>query len=273
MDSEPRSGPPPLNKRTPLGAGDELAIVLFCFASVIGIALVLVEKTRSLVVALAAVMFGLLAYPVIVICRRLPRWSMAIMFPLAAVLVGCIAYLGWPKAKESEAKGEKQPHSVSPEPVRVVPPIAQPKRAVSPQRPFIFFDSIKPVSDETEFRVVFKNSTSSPATDVTTQLLGVVFQSEPEWSRIEPRFPPPSSSGDVGGEMAIESPVSTGKKENPNLFNLTKNGTYKFVLFGEVTYRDLAGNTYQSRFCSIWNPQGDIFTTCPANRFVKGQKP
>jgi membrane protein implicated in regulation of membrane protease activity len=289
MGSEPAPAPITPSKRTPLGAGDELAIVLFCLASVIGIALVLVEKTRSSVVALAALIFGLLVYPVIVICRRMPRWSLAAMFSLAAILVVAISYIGWPKAKESDGKSQNPPHSVSPERTHVVPPIAppaaQPKKSNShhgiqkdsPQRPFIFFDSIRPVNDETEFRVVFKNSSSFPATDVTTQLVGMVYQSEPDWSRIEsqiePRFSPPTSSGDVGGGMTIESPISSGKNENPTLFSLTKSGTHKFAILGEVSYRDLAGKDYQSRFCSMWNPQKDIFTTCPANGFVKGQRP
>jgi hypothetical protein len=290
MGSAPPPTPPLPDDASPLGTGDQLAIVLSCIAAFLGILLVLFEKTHLLVVLYAALMFGLLVYPVLVICRRMPRWTKGAMFSAVALLVVSIAYLAWPK---SEKKGIDERHKLlatEPETRKAILPVPQisdsprpqhptrkaPKALAalpSSQRPYIFEEAIRSVNEDNEFRVQFKNSSTFPATDVTTQLIGAAFQTEPDWSKVEPSFAPPTSNGDVGGGVTIESPVSSGKKEFPTLFDLAKNGTYKFVIFGQVSYRDLSGSRYQSRFCAMWNPQGNEFTTCPTNAFVSGQRP
>jgi hypothetical protein len=128
-------------------------------------------------------------------------------------------------------------------------------------------------NDETSVQVVFHNASDYPATNVTTQIEWVTTAQEIDWQTFQPKLAAPVSSGDVAPGLRIACKSSTGKKEYPTIFNRIEQGNYKAYVFGQVTYKDLQGNSYEPRFCAQWVPENDTFQECPANAFVAGEKP
>src|SRR5262249_7066004 len=127
------------------------------------------------------------------------------------------------------------------------------------------------INEEKEVQVVFLNSSDYPAIGTTTQILWFAADSV-DFSMFEPSFALPSSSGNVAPRSRISCRSKTGKEDMPELFMKVKTGQTLAYIFGQVSYTDLDGNSYQSRFCSQWVPSTNEFIECPKSKFVEGQK-
>lgn len=141
------------------------------------------------------------------------------------------------------------------------------------ERPLLFRESIRLVDDEGRVEVVFWNSSSQPAIDVTTQIQWAIGDLNFDVTIFEPSLAVPQSIGNVAPNGRLATHASTGKKEDPATFDQIKKGTKVAYIFVQVTYQDISGHSYQPRFCSTWLPETNAFRECPRGKFVSGQKP
>jgi len=140
------------------------------------------------------------------------------------------------------------------------------------ERPYVIAESVIFIDDDKKVRVEYHNSGKTPAIDLGLSVRFLIANSFDLNAVTPAQLSQPTGYGNVAADQRIATDVDSHKEDHPAEFGLAKKGQLDCYAFGFLRYKDLAGRSYEPRYCFRWSAQDQAFVQCPANVFVKGQK-